>query len=106
MSSKKNPRRDSSAIITEFLSRHTTQKAFCREKGIALSTLQYWLRRHRHQRPKESEPVFIPLAVSSVTEVDSRSDGCVIEYPNGVTIRFAGPVNITLLTQLILAQGI
>jgi hypothetical protein len=106
MSTQKNPRRNPSALIQEFLSRHTTQKAFCHEKGIALSTLQYWLRRHRHQQSNESTPVFIPLAVSSAPEVDSRSYGCVIEYPSGVTIRFSGPVNITLLTQLVLTKGI
>jgi hypothetical protein len=94
------------ALIQEFLSQNTTQKAFCREKGIALSTLQFWLRRHRLQQSNESAPVFIPLAVTSTPDVDSRAYGCVIEYPNGVTIRFSGPVNITLLTQLILAQGV
>lgn len=106
MSTQKNPRRDPSVIVQEFLSQNTTQKAFCREKGIALSTLQFWLRRHRHQQSNESAPVFMPLAVSSAPEVDVRSCGCVIEYPNGVTIRFSGPVNISLLTQLILAQGV
>ena len=106
MSTQKHPRRDSSTIIREFLLRDTTQKAFCREKGIALSTLQYWLRRHRRQQPKESVPVFLPLAISSAPKDDCQLNGCAIEYPNGVTIRFSGPVNISLLTQLILAKGV
>ena len=66
----------------------------------------YPLWRHRHQQSNESTPVFMPITVTSAAEVDSRSFGCVIEYPNGVTLRLAGPVNVSLLTQLIVAKAI
>lgn len=105
MSTRKNRRQDSSAIIQEFLSRNTTQKAFCQEKGVALSTLQFWLRRNRAQQLPNSESAFIPLEISS-DRVDTDSYGCVIEYPNGVTLRLTRQVDIALLLQLITAKVI
>lgn len=106
MPTKKNPHRDSFTIVQQFLSSKTTQKAFCREHRIALSTLQYWLRRQRRSQPQTNAPVFLPLAVSSAPEVDGRSYDYAIEYPNGVTIRLSGPVNASLLIQLIQSKGI
>ena len=107
MSTIKKSRQNASVIIRNFLSRKTTQKAFCHEKGIALSTLQFWLRRHRQQGPKEHAPAFVPLAIASSPKADNNQpNSCAIQYPNGVTVRCSGSVDISFLSQPIKAKVI
>lgn len=105
MASRKTVRRDSREIIQQFLSSDTTQKRFCHENGIPLSTLQYWLKRHRCQQSKTDRPVFLPVEVSALSTTNQISQNCEIEYPNGVRIRFSEPVSVSLLVQLVLARG-
>jgi hypothetical protein len=82
------------ALITEYQESKHTQKAFSQQKQIPLSTFQFWLRKYRRQNPKlpiQSDPAksFIPINIQTVTEQLENFTGCVIEYPNGVIIRFS-----------------
>ena len=42
------------AICAEYRESGLTQKAFSRNRGVALSTLQYWLRRTRSQQDTQA----------------------------------------------------
>jgi hypothetical protein len=98
------------ALITEYQESNLSQKAFCRQRQVPLSTFQLWLKKYRQQNPKlsiQSDPAksFIPISIQTVTEHMENFKGCAIEYPNGVTIRFSGPVDTSLLSQLVQIQG-
>jgi hypothetical protein len=55
------------AIAEEFLSSGMTRAAFCSRRKIALSTLDWWLRKTRDEKASEhaddsaAEPLFIPI---------------------------------------------
>ena len=59
-------RSEREAILSEFVKSGRTQRAFCLEVGIALSTLQYWL---RHAAVKDGEPGGPQRAASAFVEV-------------------------------------
>jgi len=95
------------ALIQEYLASGMSQRKFCEDQSIPYSTFCWWLRKYRsHQsgtKPKEkAAQKFIPIHLSSPTDslLGSQSS-CVIEYPNGVTVRLAGRLDTGVLTGLI-----
>ena len=59
-------------VVAEYQASGMTQKAFCREHGVALSTLGYWLKRERESRDTASSFVQIQPAAREDAE---RSGG-------------------------------
>ena len=49
------------AILSEFLESGLSQRAFCEERRIELSTLQYWLRKTRELEDAEEAAVMPPF---------------------------------------------
>jgi hypothetical protein len=117
------------SLIESYLSHKgkITQKAFSQQKGIPLSTFQWWLKHYRESSatlppassltagPEQgnlSPQPFIPFPCptegrwgfgSEEKRADSPSH-YVIEYPNGVIIRISGSVEVEVLRQLILSS--
>ena len=88
--------------------RGLTQKAFCEQEGLALSTFQNWLQKYRaRQRQLENPPAshsgFIPLHVRQAP-IAAPPLSCVIEFPNGVIIRLSGQVDMQVLSHLVAAR--
>jgi hypothetical protein len=87
------------AIIEKYLScgrtSSLTQKAFCEQEGIRLTTFQWWLVRYRKQKRLAGKGTgasggFIPVVVQE--PVSQRADSAghwEIEYPNGVVLRIS-----------------
>lgn len=80
-----------------------TQKTFCTQEGLAISTFQNWLQKYRaHQRQVETASVatnhFIPLQVRAPQNAPPLS--CVLEFPNGVMLRVVGDVDLERLFHL------
>ena len=46
---KQRSAKDALGILREFADSGLTRREFCRRRGIALTTLDYWRRRHSHQ---------------------------------------------------------
>ncbi|MDZ7314363.1 MAG: hypothetical protein ONB45_24165, partial [candidate division KSB1 bacterium] len=91
--------------IEKYLASGLSQKAFCTQENLALTTFQYWLRKyrapHRHaEAPSAPGNRFIPLHVRE-TPLAPPPLSCVIEFPNGVNIRLSGQVDAQLLSHLI-----
>jgi hypothetical protein len=85
-----------------------TQKAFCEQQGLALTTFQNWLQKYRaRQRQRENPPAsrsgFIPLHVRQAP-IAAPPLSCVIEFPNGVIIRLSGQVDMQRLSHLVTAR--
>ncbi len=81
-----------------------TQKAFCKQANLPLTTFQNWLKKYRsRQRQAETSAPngFIPLRVRGPRALPNPPLQCVIEFSHGVIIRLSGPVDFAMLAQLI-----
>ena len=61
-------------VLAEYRASGMTQKAFCREHDIALSTLRFWLKRDRDSNKAHSE--FVQIG-SAPKEIEKRRQGTV-----------------------------
>ena len=82
-------------IVEAFSMYKGSKKAFCRERGIAPHTLDYWRRKFNGEL--SAGPAFIAL------EVDRSFSGRSIEfhYPNGVRVVAPMEASTALLQNLI-----
>ena len=90
--------------IEKYLSSKLTQKQFCKNEKLAYSTFQKWLQIYKKNNPatvqKPSPKTFIPVEIAHQQTATENSQ-CIIEYPNGITIRFKGKFNSQLIQSLI-----
>jgi len=82
-------------LLAEFARTGHSQKRFCRENHLPLSTLTYWLHqeRRRGSRPLERQLVQVPQVVASVCTPDAEAPA-------------AGTVQIRLPNQIELMVGV
>lgn len=86
-----------SKCITEWEHSGQSQRAFCVQRGLALSTFQWWRGRGKRREAKKSAPAFLPLAMGamgtlSVVEVELRSR---------TRMRFEGEAALQAVAQLV-----
>lgn len=88
-----------------------TQKEFCQQQEIRLSTFKWWLKIYRivnsraAQKAKPSTQQFVPIELkTSIT--DNNPTHCKIEYPNGVIIHLCGQLDSTFIVQLVQTTGV
>lgn len=73
-------------LVTESRECGMAQVAFCRERGISVGALQYWIRKLREE-VREQDAVVRILPVQATVPV--AEDGLEVLLPNGVQLRFA-----------------
>ena len=79
------------ATCEEFRRSEESQRDFCKERGLALSTLQYWLRKTRPE-PEETKPAAL-VEVATVSGSMSAGKTLRIRGPREVTIELDLPVS-------------
>ena len=70
-------------IIEEWQTGKENKKAFCKQKGIAMSVFYYWQKRYKEGQGSSG---FAPIRINTKGQL-SRSSVIEIEYPNGVLVR-------------------
>jgi hypothetical protein len=70
-------------IIEEWQTGKENKKAFCKQKGIAISVFYYWQKRYKESQDSGG---FVPIRINTNGQV-SRSSVIEITYPNGVIVR-------------------
>lgn len=51
-----------------------SQRAFCTQRGLALSTFQWWRRQAKRREVAQTPPAFLPIAMGvSAVEIELRS---------------------------------
>ena len=94
-------RDDMYRIINAWQNSGMTQKAFCRDHNLKLSVFYYWLGKYRKSGTDNSQPErFIPISLSHAKERDNAY-ACVLEYPDGTTLRLRTLPGITDLLCLL-----
>jgi len=91
-------------LIEKYFSSQLTQRKFCQQEDLSMSTFLYWLKKYRRNQQIDAQSAreFIPLhfAASKNLPISTQAT-CAVEYPNGVVIRLFGPVNIQIVSQLV-----
>ena len=94
-----------SPVVEDWLQSGLTQKAYSQRHNLPLLILPYWagIYRKAQQEPilstvKPSKGHFIPVSTNKERDGDME-----IVLPTGVVIRFASPVPISYLQQLLKA---
>lgn len=79
--------------ITEWEHSGQSQKAFCLERGLVLSTFQWWCAQRKRRTATKPVSPFLPIAMhaASVVEVELRSR---------TRIRFEGEAALQAVAQL------
>ncbi len=75
------------ALIEKSQNSPLSQKAFCQQEDLALSTFTYWLKKYRGFKQSPSVPEdFIPVKINERSP-QKQSNWCEIEFPGGIVIR-------------------
>lgn len=77
-----------------------SQRRFCEERGISLSTFTYWRRRLRGENQVESQAPFIPVEIKP-SQGSRRSSHYEIRLEEGVRIRVPFDFESESLSRLI-----
>jgi hypothetical protein len=91
-------------VVKEFLRGGLTRAAFCKRKGIPLSTLGWWLRKHRTApdhtslMPGSDGPLFVPLISSPRPADGSRIE---LAFADGRRLLIPASFGIDDLVRLI-----
>ena len=97
-------------LIEKFLVSGFTQKKFCQQQGITLSTFQWWVSQYRKIKnipARKTTPAtkkFIPVKLETTAPINIQPH-CRIEYPNGVVLHVSGKVNVEFIINLIQGTG-
>ncbi len=90
-------------VVEDWLQSGLSQKAYSQRHDLPLHILPYWAGRYRkaHQDPittsaPSSSGHFIPVSAGT-----TMNGGMEIALPSGIVIRFASPVPVSYLQQLL-----
>jgi len=90
------------AALRDYHQSGLTQKAFCRSRGVALSTLGYWLKQERASSDSEKAFIKVPTPV----EASPRDSGSIRVYINGsLTVEIDLPVDENQLREVLKAAA-
>jgi hypothetical protein len=77
-------------LIEKSQSSPLSQKAFCKQEELPLSTFTYWLKKYRgFKKTTAASEDFIPMKINERSP-QKQSNWCEIEFPSGIVIRIGG----------------
>ena len=74
------------ALIEKSQNSPLSQKAFCQQEDLPLSTFTYWLKKYRGSQQTAD---FIPVKINERSQ-QKQNNRCEIEFPGGIVIRIGG----------------
>lgn len=83
--------------ITEWERSGQTQRAFCAQRGLALSTFQWWRGRGKRREAMKSATPFLPIAMGAI----SAMNVVVVELRSRTRMRFEGEAALQAVAQLV-----
>ncbi len=90
-------------VVEEYERSGLTQAEFVARRGVALSTLQSWLRRSREQRrgPVRLLPVEVAPTVPSARTATEGSEALEVVVPGGVRLYVAPGTDVGYVARLV-----
>ena len=80
--------------IAEWERSGQTQRAFCAQRDLALSTFQWWRMRGKRREAKKSATPFLPIAMGAMNVVE-------VELRSRTRMRFEGEAALQAVAQLV-----
>jgi hypothetical protein len=87
------------AWVARFRQSGQTQRGFAAAHGLQAGTLARWL----YRRGKKAKAVNGAMVPVKVIDTAGRASWVVVHLPGGVQIEFSGPVEVSVLRELIAA---
>ena len=85
------------ARITEWERSGQTQRAFCAQRDLALSTFQWWRGRGKRREARKSAPGFLPIAMGAMGTLNVVE----VELRSRTRMRFEGEAALQAVAQLV-----
>ena len=89
-------RTDWSKRLTEWERSGQSQRAFCAQRGLALSTFQWWRGRGKRREAMKAAPAFLPLAMGAMNALNVVE----VELRSRTRMRFEGEAALQAVAQL------
>ena len=83
--------------ITEWEHSGQTQRAFCAQRGLALSTFQWWRMRGKGREGMKSTTPFLPIAMGAMRAMNVVE----VELRSRTRMRFEGEAALQAVAQLV-----
>ena len=83
--------------LTEWERSGQSQRAFCAQRGLALSTFQWWRGRGKGREAKKLAPAFLPLAMGAMNPMNVVE----VELRSRTRMRFEGEAALRAVAQLV-----
>jgi hypothetical protein len=88
------------ARITEWERSGQTQRAFCAQRSLALSTFRWWRGRGKRREAKRSAPAFLPISMGAMGATNPMNV-VEIELRSRTRMRFEGEAALRAVAQLV-----
>ena len=86
-------------VISEWRHSGKSQRAFCHEHGLPLSSFRWWHRRLQRGEAGQPEVSFLPLRVSGANDIGGAL--VEIELRSGTRLRLAGEAALRAVDRLV-----
>ncbi len=83
--------------ITEWEHSGQSQRTFCAQRGLALSTFQWWRGRGKRREAMKSAPAFLPIAMGAMNAMNVVE----VELRSRTRMRFEGEAALRAVAQLV-----
>ncbi len=83
--------------ITEWERSGQTQKAFCAQRGLALSTFQWWRVRGKRREAMKPAAPFLPITMGAMSAMSAVE----VELRSRTRMRFEGEAALQAVAQLV-----
>lgn len=83
--------------ITEWERSGQTQRAFCAQRGLAVSTFQWWRGRGKRREAMKSATPFLPIAMGAMSAMNVVE----VELRSRTRMRFEGEAALQAVAQLV-----
>jgi len=83
--------------IAEWERSGQTQRAFCSQRGLALSTFQWWRMRGKRREAMKSATPFLPIAMGAMNAMNVVE----VELRSRTRMRFEGEAALQAVAQLV-----
>lgn len=86
-------------IVEKWLSRPKGKQLFCKQEGLPISVLNYWVSHyHRHKREKVAKQGFVPLQLSGPPTSPTYME---LVFPSGVKLKIHQRLSLEELTVIL-----
>ena len=97
---KKHTPQDWQKYISQWNRSHLSQRVFCQENGLRLSTFGYWIHKTR-EKPMEDSSSLVRISIPAKNEKLNSASPIILHTPNHYRIELPSPVDCESLKAIL-----